>query len=166
MRLLEDNTIMLARTERGEFFAVYDPTERDPESRDRVTIKDMESADWVKFAFALKAEDGGSAKQRRVWLWAAGLIGEICERLKREGAEQAAEPGAKPVAEQAAGFWTGPGYRGECTCPHGVGHGDHIHGCCESGCCGRADFPLNPDLSVHLKARGKKGCFPKEPPNG
>jgi hypothetical protein len=37
-------------------------------------------------------------------------------------------------------FWTGPGYRGEYNCPHGVGHGLHVHGC--DGCCGRADFPL------------------------
>jgi hypothetical protein len=37
-------------------------------------------------------------------------------------------------------FWTGPGYRGEYQCPHGVGHGDHIHGC--DGCCQRDDFPL------------------------
>lgn len=38
-------------------------------------------------------------------------------------------------------FWTGPGYRGEYNCPHGVGHGNHDHGC--DGCCGRDDFPLN-----------------------
>jgi len=37
-------------------------------------------------------------------------------------------------------FWTGPGYRGEYNCPHGVGHGLHIHGC--DGCCSRPDFPL------------------------
>lgn len=43
--------------------------------------------------------------------------------------------------EMQGPFWTGPGYRGEYTCPHGVGHGNHIHGC--DGCCARADFPLN-----------------------
>lgn len=36
-------------------------------------------------------------------------------------------------------FWHGPDYRGEYTCPHGVGHGNHIHGC--DGCCSRDDFP-------------------------
>jgi hypothetical protein len=38
-------------------------------------------------------------------------------------------------------FWTGPGYRGEYSCPHGVGHGNHIHGCCQERCCTREDFP-------------------------
>ena len=38
-------------------------------------------------------------------------------------------------------FWVGPGYRGEYNCPHGVGHGNHVHGC--DGCCQRDDFPLN-----------------------
>jgi len=37
-------------------------------------------------------------------------------------------------------FWTYSGYRGEYSCPHGVGHGNHIHGC--DGCCQRDDFPL------------------------
>lgn len=37
-------------------------------------------------------------------------------------------------------FWKGPGYRGEYTCPHGCGHGNHIH-CCD-GCCERDDYPL------------------------
>lgn len=36
--------------------------------------------------------------------------------------------------------WTGPGYRGEYSCAHGVGHGNHTHGC--DGCCARKDFPL------------------------
>lgn len=36
--------------------------------------------------------------------------------------------------------WTGPGYRGEYNCEHGVGHGNHIHGC--DGCCSREDYPL------------------------
>jgi hypothetical protein len=39
-------------------------------------------------------------------------------------------------------FWTGPGYRGEYTCPHRVGHGNHVHGCCQDQCCSRPDFPL------------------------
>ena len=28
----------------------------------------------------------------------------------------------------------------EYICKHGVGHGDHVHGC--DGCCSRDDFPL------------------------
>ncbi len=40
-------------------------------------------------------------------------------------------------------FWVGPGYREEYNCPHGVGHGNHVHGCCEYRCCTREDFPLN-----------------------
>lgn len=157
MRLLEDNTIALAQTERGEFFAVYDPTEKDPESRDRAVFKDAESADWLKFTFALKAEEGGSAKQRRVWLRAASLIGEVCKRLMGE------------APEPDAGFWTGPGYRGEYSCPHGVGHGNHIHGC--DGCCQREDFPI-PKENRSKKDRSKKGCptkekaARKEPPSG
>jgi hypothetical protein len=47
-------------------------------------------------------------------------------------------------------FWTGPGYRGEYQCPHGVGHGNHIHGC--DGCCERDDFPLN---AVNIKTTRK-----------
>lgn len=39
-------------------------------------------------------------------------------------------------------YWNGPGYRGEYTCPCGVGHGNHIHGCCGLKCCTREDFPL------------------------
>jgi hypothetical protein len=29
----------------------------------------------------------------------------------------------------------------EYICEHGVGHGNHVHGC--DGCCSRPDFPLN-----------------------
>lgn len=50
------------------------------------------------------------------------------------GDENAESPGELP-------FWQGPGYRGEYMCPHGVGHGNHIHGC--DGCCELPDFPLN-----------------------
>ena len=31
--------------------------------------------------------------------------------------------------------------RMEWICEHGVGHGNHVHGCCHKGCCGRDDFP-------------------------
>lgn len=52
------------------------------------------------------------------------------------------------VVEKSEPFWTGPGYRGEYNCPHGVGHGNHTHGC--DGCCSRDDFPLKgkPDEST------------------
>lgn len=46
------------------------------------------------------------------------------------------------TAQNKEHFWTGPGYRGEYNCPHGVGHGNHVHGCCEFQCCSRDDFPL------------------------
>ena len=36
-------------------------------------------------------------------------------------------------------YWVLSGHRGEWECPHGVGHGNHIHGC--DGCCKRDDFP-------------------------
>jgi len=44
------------------------------------------------------------------------------------------------TAPEKEPYWTGPGYRGEYQCPHGVGHGNHTHGC--DGCCDRDDFPL------------------------
>lgn len=46
----------------------------------------------------------------------------------------------EPSSWEDEPFWQGPGYRGEYTCPHGVGHGNHVHGC--DGCCSRPDFPL------------------------
>ncbi len=52
-----------------------------------------------------------------------------CRKMEEE--EKKFEP--KP-------YWTGPGYRGEYQCLHGVGHGNHIHGC--DGCCSRPDYPL------------------------
>lgn len=56
-------------------------------------------------------------------------------------------------------FWIGPGYRGEYQCPHGVGHGNHIHGC--DGCCSLPDFPLNKNnieatCEKESKARAKR----------
>jgi hypothetical protein len=42
-------------------------------------------------------------------------------------------------------YWIYSGYRGEFNCPHGVGHGNHIHGCCHKHCCTRDDFPLRKD---------------------
>ena len=41
-------------------------------------------------------------------------------------------------------FWTRSRYRGEYVCEHGIGHGNHIHGC--DGCCQRADYPLKAQL--------------------
>jgi len=85
MRLLKDNTILLATTERDEFFAVYNPGEKDPESKDRVVLDDLESVDWIKFAFESKAKDEeGSAKQKRIWARAATLIGEVSKRLEEQ----------------------------------------------------------------------------------
>lgn len=87
MRLLKDNAILLAKTERGDFFAIYDPSEKDPESRDRVDFgdSDSENASWIKFAFESQAEDAedGSAK-KRILLRAAKLIGEVSERLDKQ----------------------------------------------------------------------------------
>lgn len=44
-------------------------------------------------------------------------------------------------------YWTKSSYpgmmgggAGEYNCPHGIGHGNHTHGC--DGCCQRDDFPL------------------------
>lgn len=34
--------------------------------------------------------------------------------------------------------------RMEWTCPCGVGHGNHDHGCCAKECCSREDFPDRP----------------------
>ncbi|KKN58731.1 hypothetical protein LCGC14_0549090 [marine sediment metagenome] len=39
-------------------------------------------------------------------------------------------------------IWRESGYRGEYTCPCGVGHGNHVHGCCGERCCRRDDYPL------------------------
>jgi len=38
------------------------------------------------------------------------------------------------------GKWYYTGHRGEYNCPHGVGHGNHVHGC--DNCCKRDDYPL------------------------
>jgi len=51
-------------------------------------------------------------------------------------------------------FWRGPGYRGEYQCPHGVGHGRHIHSC--DGCCKRWDFPLSDANLEATKAKETK----------
>lgn len=54
-------------------------------------------------------------------------------------------PGIDEVCNKCKkGFWQdGPRADGrmEWTCPHGVGHGNHVHGCCGSGCCSREDYP-------------------------
>ncbi len=63
-------------------------------------------------------------------------------------------------------FWTGPGYRGEYRCPHGIGHGNHVHGC--DGCCSRDDFPLREKVDDPTKdsSRGlsRMGCGENLPP--
>jgi len=60
-----------------------------------------------------------------------------------DGPDLHAESQGGAVTERIP-FWTGPGYRGEYNCPHGVGHGNYVHGCCEEHCCSRNDFPLGP----------------------
>jgi len=52
----------------------------------------------------------------------------------------------EPSSWEDGPFWQGPGYQGEYTCPHGVGHGNHIHGC--DGCCSRPDFPLKSAMRI------------------
>ncbi len=65
---------------------------------------------------------------------------ELTERLdlKRRLKEEAREELNARTSPDGP-YWTGPGHRGEWTCPHGRGHGNHIHGC--DGCCGRDDYP-------------------------
>ena len=46
----------------------------------------------------------------------------------------------KPRPEVEVPYWEKSRYRGQYTCIHGVGHGNHVHGC--DGCCARDDFPL------------------------
>ena len=37
----------------------------------------------------------------------------------------------------------------EWVCDHGVGHGNHIHGCCGYGCCSRVDYPPNIERNLN-----------------
>lgn len=53
------------------------------------------------------------------------------------------EADEEPSSWEDEPFWQKSSYRGEFTCPHGVGHGNHVHGCCGFKCCQRNDFPLN-----------------------
>jgi Phosphoribosyl-ATP pyrophosphohydrolase len=53
-------------------------------------------------------------------------------------------PPSKPEA------WPLTGYPGERACEHGVGHGDHVHGC--DGCCSRPDYPRVPKNPVEAVA--------------
>jgi hypothetical protein len=52
----------------------------------------------------------------------------------------------KPKAPAVEPYWVLTGYQGEYSCPHGIGHGNHIHGC--DGCCSRDDYPLRLHLSA------------------
>jgi len=36
-------------------------------------------------------------------------------------------------------YWIKRNYRNEWTCEHGIGHGNHIHGC--DGCCRGENYP-------------------------
>ncbi len=44
--------------------------------------------------------------------------------------------------------------RMEWTCPCGVGHGNHDHGCCGESCCSRDDFPGRA-VAANTNERGK-----------
>ncbi len=80
----------------------------------------------------------------------SGRATDVPEKSGREPDSQAAEPMESPPCGNCypppgehpldTNYWTWSGYREEYTCPHGVGHGDHVHGC--DGCCTRDDFPL------------------------
>jgi len=90
MRLLKDNAISLAKAERKDFFAVYSPSEKDADSKDRVEIVDPEEASWVKFAFESKIDEA-SGVQKRVLSRAAAVLGELCCRLRDDDSHQDAE---------------------------------------------------------------------------
>jgi hypothetical protein len=47
--------------------------------------------------------------------------------------------------------------RNEWKCEHGVGHGNHIHGC--DGCCSRGDFPGR--LTKNKQSKSKSLAKPK-----
>jgi hypothetical protein len=47
--------------------------------------------------------------------------------------------------------------RQEWLCPHGVGHGNHVHGCCQNGCCSRADYPGHFQQNVVFRKDGTVG---------
>ncbi len=87
MRLLKDNAIFLAKAERGDFFAVYSPSEKDADSRDRVEIVDLEEASWMKFVFEGKVEEA-SGPQKRVLSRATEVLGELCRRLRAADSRQ------------------------------------------------------------------------------
>lgn len=81
MRLLKDNAISLAKAERKDFFAVYSPSEKDADSRDRVEIVDLEEASWMKFVFESKIDEATGA-QKRVLSRGAEVLGKLCQRLR------------------------------------------------------------------------------------
>ena len=53
--------------------------------------------------------------------------------------------------------------RMEWTCEHGVGHGNHVHGCCEAGCCGRTDFPGKIDPGPVEPSKADSPALPPDP---
>ena len=91
----------------------------------------------------------GEPTDASVWinmdcLFGSGPLRDTELRVMKVSAEENQAPAddwRKDVSEPGRKtFWIGPGYRGEYNCPHGVGHGNHVHGC--DGCCSRPDFPL------------------------
>lgn len=87
MRLLKDNAISLAKAERKDFFAVYSPSEKDADSRDRVEMVDLEEASWMKFVFESKIDEAVGA-QKLVLARAAEVLGELCRRLRAADSRQ------------------------------------------------------------------------------
>jgi hypothetical protein len=86
---------------------------------------------------------------RRILKWVVGMLvaaarppARLMMALANNWRETMGEGprGEDPTEPKPAGFWIGPDYRGEYTCPHRVGHGNHVHGC--DGCCRRDDFPI------------------------
>jgi hypothetical protein len=83
MRLLKDNTISLTKSERKDFFTVFNPNVKDPESQEKVIIKDLDEASWVKFAFESMLEEANET-QKKVWSRAADVLRQLCDRLHEQ----------------------------------------------------------------------------------
>jgi len=84
--------------------------------------------------------------------WSMTLSSQNHENPSFENQPENADPPDESAEPEP--YWTGPGYRGEYQCPHGVGHGNHIHGC--DGCCQLPDFPLNATNIERTRQREEK----------
>jgi hypothetical protein len=115
----------------------------------------LEGANWCPCREKDADEIQGSTRDGTRDRTSSGRVAQVPQEPGRALDSQTAEPVEPPPRgnRQAlpgrypldTDYWTDPGYRGEFNCPHGVGHGNHIHGCCEEQCCQRADFPLRKD---------------------